>query len=661
MLEAEEHMIDETEELTIDDCKELLEKAESFWSTPHATFKSDYLFAQGKNQWESELEEKRRTAHRAVKTYNIVPGFIRPLVNAVKQAPPSISLYPASQDTDKESAKILGGVIRHIEYCSNAQRAYTHALEQVAEGGLGAWRVIPTTKKNKTTRYTNDVVQTQFGPRMIPKKNVELVDKTEISIQQIDDPTSIYFDPSATLPDFSDANWVLYKRELSVVDYAREYPNGKASSSNDAVIIYEYWYINDSGFVDFVIFDENEILIHENLELTILPFVVIAGGRIDANGEITFKSLTSEIRAPQQEINWLKSEAISSISQAPKSSWIIDADAIAEGDEDAWANSSTDPDVVLRKKKGSEVIPIVPPGPPIGYMELSNQSIELSRQITGIYPDPSTQAALSNASGKAIQYQQANSQIQTYHFIDALNFGIKRTGEILLDMISVYYSNDDIRVSMGVDNTYQHVSIGPTNVPNVENIDLTFNQYGVVISNGPTYATQKEQFSEQLMKFAQGNPAMMPMIADIVVRYSNIPGSEELADRFRVMLPEPVQAIIQNQQNKQDPSMLIMQLNQMGMQMQQLQQQNQMLQAELQKASDANQIKLMELKSKKDINDDNNRAKFALQDAQHDQEQRLLEMEGKLDILLSMIGKNPETNNNKINKITTDIDRLSPM
>jgi len=661
MLEAEEHMIDETKELTIDDCKELLEKAESFWSTPHATFKSDYLFAHGKNQWESELEEKRRTAHRAVKTYNIVPGFIRPLVNAVRQSPPSISLYPASQDTDKESAKILGGVIRHIEYCSNAQRAYTHALEQVAEGGLGAWRVIPTTKKNKTTRYTNEVVQTQFGPRMIPKKNVELVDKTEISIQQIDDPTSIYFDPSATLPDFSDANWVLYKRELSVVDYAREYPNGTASSSNDAVVIYEYWYINDSGFVDFVLFDENEILIHENLELTILPFIVIAGGRIDANGEITFKSLTSEIRAPQQEINWLKSEAISSISQAPKSSWIIDADAIAEGDEDAWANSSTDPDVVLRKKKGSEVIPIVPPGPPVGYMELSNQSIELSRQITGIYPDPSTQAALSNASGKAIQYQQANSQIQTYHFIDALNFGIKRTGEILLDMISVYYSNDDIRVSMGVDNTYQHVSIGPTNVPNVENIDLTFNQYGVVISTGPTYSTQKEQFSEQLMKFAQGNPAMMPMIADIVVRYSNIPGSEELADRFRVMLPEPVQAIIQNQQNKQDPSMLIMQMNQMGMQMKQLQQQNQMLQAELQKASDVNQIKLMELKSKKDINDDNNRAKFALQDAQHDQEQRLLEMEGKLDLLLSMIGKKPETNNNKINKITTDIDRLSPM
>ncbi len=407
---------------------------------------------------------------------------------------------------------------------------------------------------------------------------------------------------------------------------------------------------------------------HDELELLVLPFVLIAGDKVSIDGEITYKSLTAEIKAPQEEINWLKSEAISSVSQAPKASFIVDEDAINPGDEDSWANASTDPDIVLRKRKGSEVIPIAPPGPPVGYMELSNSNIDMARQITGIYPDPSTQQALSNASGKAIAYQQAGSQIQTYHFVDALNYGIKRTGEILLDMISVYYNDDDIRISMGVDNSYQHVSIGPTQVPNVENLDLTFSNYGVMVSTGPTYSTERERFSEQLMEFGRGNPQMLPLIADIVVRYSNIPGSEELADRFRVMLPEPVQQLIAQQSGNQDPEELArnlqMQNMQMGQQMQAMQQQIQMLGAELQKAQDANQIKVLEMQNKKSINDDNIKADFAKQEAQHDQEQRLLEMEGKLKLILDMIGtenKGHLANLQSLNRVSEKIEALSPM
>jgi hypothetical protein len=663
---ATAHMLDEQGvELTHADCMSMLDKARKYWDGPHKKFEDDYLFAHGHKQWDADIEAQRRRSRRDCKTYNIVQGFIRPLVNAVKQAPPSIALYPVSPDTDKSSAKVIGGVIRHIEYCSNAQRAYTHALEQIAEGGLGAWRVTPTTKKQKKTTYKQMPVQTPYGIQSMPSKMVVIEDKVELSIEQIDNPTNVFFDPSAKLPDFSDANWVIYKNVLSEIDYKKDYPNGTASVEDDTVVVYEYWYFNSKGLVDFVVFDENDVLVHDELELTMLPFVVIAGDKINVDGEVSFKSLTTEIRAPQQEINWLKSEAISTVSQAPKVSFIVDDEAINKVDEDAWANAATDPDVFLRKKRGSEVIPVAPPGPPSGYMELSNSNIEMARQITGIYPDPSTQAALSNASGKAIAYQQAGSQIQTYHFVDALNYGIKRTGEILLDMISVYYNDDDIRISMGVDNNYQHVSIGPTNVPGVNNVDLTFNQYGVIISNGPTYSTQKEQFSEQLMKFAQGNPQMMPLIADIVVRYSSIPGSEELADRFRVMLPEPVQQVIASQaQYGGDPEqiaqMQMIQIQQMGQQMQQAQQQIQMLSAELQKAHDANQVKVLDIQTKKEINEDNNKAKFAMQEAQHAQEDQLAALNATMQLILARLDghqKGEIENIKSMNRTSESIER----
>lgn len=664
---ADAHMLNENIELTHADCKELLSKAENYWSNPHKQFEDHYEFAHGK-QWASEIEDQRRRAHRDCKVYNIVQGFIRPLVNAVRQAPPSISVYPVSADTNKRSAKTLSGVIRHIEYCSNAQRAYTHALEQMAEGGLGAWRVTPKQVKTKQTQYASVPMQTPYGVQMMPSKQVVIAEKTEIAIEQIDDPTNVMFDPSSKLPDFSDANWVIYKNALSELDYKKSYPNGKASATDNSVTVYEYWYFNSKGTVDFVVFDEFDILVHDELELLVLPFVLIAGDKVSIDGEITYKSLTAEIKAPQEEINWLKSEAISSVSQAPKASFIVDDDAIDQGDEDAWANAATDPDIVLRKKKGSEVIPIAPPGPPIGYMELSNSNIEMARQITGIYPDPSTQAALSNASGKAIAYQQAGSQIQTYHFVDALNYGIKRTGEILLDMISVYYNDDDIHISMGVDNSYQHVSIGPNQVPNVENLDLTFSNYGVTVSTGPTYSTERERFSEQLMEFGRGNPQMLPLIADIVVRYSNIPNSEQLADRFRAMLPPEVQQVISNTSDTSDPEVLIQNQRQQMMQMQhQLEQQNMYLQqltSELEKAKSANDIKVLDIETKKAIADDKIKADFAKQEAQHDQEQRLLEMEGKLKLILDMIGtenKGHLANLQSLNRVSEKIEALSPM
>jgi hypothetical protein len=659
---VDKHMLDENVELTHSDCKELLSKAESYWANPHRIYTEMYQFAHGK-QWDPEIEEQRRRAHRDCKTYNVVPGFIRPLVNAVRQAPPSINVYPVSQDTNKQSARTLSGIIRHIEYTSNAQRAYTHALEQVAEGGLGAWRVTPKTKKIKTTQYVTVPMQTQLGVQMVPSKQVAIVDKIEIAIEQIDDPTTVYFDPAAKLPDFSDANWVLYKNTLSELDYKRDYPEGKASAVDSSVVVYEYWYFNSKGTVDFVVFDEFDILVHDELDLLVLPFVVIAGDKVEIDGELTFASLTGEIKAPQQEINWLKSEAIATVSQAPKSGWIADKDAIDAADEDAWANSATDPDVILRKKKGSEVIPIVPPGPPTGYMDLSSQNVEMARQITGIYPDPSTQQALSNASGKAIAYQQAGSQIQTYHFVDALNYGIKRTGEILLDMISVYYNDDDIRISMGVDNTFQHVSIGPTQVPNVQNVDLTYSNFGVVISSGPTYSTEKEKFSEQLMTFGKGNPQMLPLIADVVIRNSNLPGSEELADRFRLMLPEQVQQLIAQQQGNDDPEefarQAMMQMQQQSAQMQQMQQHLQMLAEELEQEKSGNQVKVAEMQNKKDINDDNIKAKMAMQEADHQQQDQLAALNATMQLILAKLDghqKGEIENIKSMNKVSEQLE-----
>lgn len=650
-------------ELTIGNAKELLANAKDYWSTAHDTYDKDKSFANGV-QWDEAMKNQRLRQGRDCQTYNIIPGFIRPLTNAIKEAPPGITIYPAGDGANKDNAKILSGVIRAIEYHSNAQRAYTYALECAAEGGLGAWRVLPKTKKVVESVMKNIPSQLADGSIIFQQTKVrEMVEKVEIVIEMINDPTALYWDPTAKLADYSDAGYVIYETVVSARDYKLMYPEGSAcNGKEDKVTIWELWQIGKDGFVDFIVFDDYSILVSDKTELTLLPFVLISGKRVEIDDCVEYVSATRDLRACQMEINWLKSEAVSTISSASKALFIADDNALMN--PDAWASSATDADAVLYKKPGSEVIPIQPPGPPVGYMELASNNLEMARQISGIYPDPSTQQALSNASGKSIKYQQANSNIQSYHFVEALNFGIKRTGEIVLDQISVYYNDDDIRVAMGIDNTFTPVSIGPNEVPDVQNIDLTNGKYGVVISSGPSYSTQKQALIDQLLEMGRTNPEILPLISDVLVKNINLPGSEELADRFKVMMPPQVQQLIESQDlDGKNPSEIIrsqaIQLQQQASEFQQLQQNAQALAVELEKAKAQEEYKIADLQLKKTINDDNIRSKFAMQEVDNDQQDQMARMDATLKLILAKLNGDNKAdieNIKSINKVSEAIE-----
>jgi len=289
--------------VSIEKCKTLLQTAQDFWGTPHDAFRQDLAFANGE-QWDETVKTLRLRMHRDCQTYNIVPGFIRPLTNAVKECPPGITVYPAGDGGNKDQAKALSGVIRAIEYTSNAGRAYAHALESSAEGGLGAWRVVPKTVKRAAKTLQMATKETPFGVVMERQEVRGIQEKVEVTIEQIDDPTLVYFDPTAKLPDYSDAKYVIYQNVLSSTDYKNLYPTGTAAEkSKDEVTVFELWRVNDEGYIDFVVFDEFAVLKNEALELTILPFVLITGKRIEINGQIQHISATRDIKACQKEIN----------------------------------------------------------------------------------------------------------------------------------------------------------------------------------------------------------------------------------------------------------------------------------------------------------------------------------------------------------------------
>jgi hypothetical protein len=81
-------------------------------------------------------------------------------------------------------AKIIEGMVRHVEQWSRADLAYDNAFEGAVSSGIGYLRV--------TTEYADD----------------EGFDQ-EICIRPIDNAFAVYDDPNYQLPDASDRKWTL--------------------------------------------------------------------------------------------------------------------------------------------------------------------------------------------------------------------------------------------------------------------------------------------------------------------------------------------------------------------------------------------------------------------------------------------------------------------
>ena len=110
--------------LDIDDIKDLLATGESYWEPIHREYADDikFSYATGTDQWDGRALSAR--GGRPAETYNIVNGFVNPVVNLAKQNPPGINVFPIADGASKQNAKALSGIIRAIEYGCGAQREY---------------------------------------------------------------------------------------------------------------------------------------------------------------------------------------------------------------------------------------------------------------------------------------------------------------------------------------------------------------------------------------------------------------------------------------------------------------------------------------------------------------------------------------------------------
>ena len=126
---------------TLKDDLEAFKQVSDAEKDQRASMLDDLEFVKLGKQWPQEVIDKRAKEGRPCLVINRLPAFGKQVTNDARQNRPAIKCHPVGDKSDRETAEILNGLIKNIEYSSNADVAYDTGLDHAVFGGIGYWTV----------------------------------------------------------------------------------------------------------------------------------------------------------------------------------------------------------------------------------------------------------------------------------------------------------------------------------------------------------------------------------------------------------------------------------------------------------------------------------------------------------------------------------------
>lgn len=525
-------------------------------------------------QWPGDIKRERESDFRPVLTINKVPTFVRQVTGDIRLMRPSIRVVPVDSRGDAETAEVLGGLVRYIENRSDARHAYTGAADSQVVAGIGHWRVL--------TEYADDSTFNQ-----------------EIRIASVDDGVTVIWDADAILPNKEDAKCCFVPVDISHDAFKERYPDAPLEDfsltlegrstlldewfGDDFVRVAEYWErrpekrtlaLLPDGAIDDVT-DQPERLAeleaqgvrieerdsHRVYRSVIsschllegpkpwpgryIPIVPVIGEEVTIGRRTIRHGVVRYLKDPQRAYNYFRSAETETVALQPKAPWLV-TEKNVEKYEDQWrqANSKNYPYLVYApdSANGNTLPQRVSPGvSTAGITEGLQISAQEMKDVAGIY-DAGLGERSNETSGKAIMARQRESDVGTYVYVENFSRAIRHTGRILLDLIPTVYDTERVIRIVGDDDKVDLVEINKQ-VDEVTKInDVTVAAYDVVLDQGPSYTTKREEAREGMMTFLQQAPDAAPLVLDLIADAQDWPNSEKFAKRLKTMLPPPIQA-----------------------------------------------------------------------------------------------------------------------
>jgi hypothetical protein len=537
-------------------------------------------------QWPADVLATRGSVQgqtinaRPCLTINKLPQHVHQVTNEQRQNRPSGKVIPADDKGDVEVAEIFEGMVRHIEYMSDADVVYDTACENQTTYGEGYFRIL--------TEFCNDDSFDQ-----------------DICLGRIRNSFSVYMDPMIQDPAGCDAEWCFISQDIEKEEYERQYPDAAPITSimsqgvgdqslsqwinENTIRIVEYFYYKhtptklnlypgNQSFFDGSPEDKNmkemglkpiksrtvdvkkvmwmksngyEVLQEQEWAGKWIPVIRVVGNEFEVDGRIYVSGLVRNAKDAQRMYNYWVSQEAEMLALAPKAPFIGYGGQF-EGYEMQWKTANTtnwpylevNPDVTDGM---GATLPLPQRAPPplaqTGLIQAKMGASDDIKSTTGQY-DSSLGATSNERSGKAILARERQGDVGTFHYGDNLTKAIRFATRQLIDLIPKIYDTERIARIVGVDGEVSMVKLNPDQPEAVKKItdqagiviekiyNPSVGTYDVVATTGPGYMTKRQEAMEAMAQILQGNPQLWAVAGDLFVKNMDWPGAQEMSKRL---------------------------------------------------------------------------------------------------------------------------------
>ena len=531
------------------------------------------------DQWPAEIRRQRESdpnGARPCLTSDEINQYIVQVENDMRHNRPSIKPRPVDDESDPATAEIFAGLIRHIEDQSNAEVAYVTGGGSAVRIGLGYFRV--------TTEYVS------------PGKS----DDQEPRIKRIPDTFSVYLGPHIQ-PDGSDAEYGFIIEKMPLAKFKREYPKAKHEAADfdglgdgptwrteEEVTVVEYFYTKYEGkrpSIKWCKLTGVEVLDKRDWLGKYVPIIEVVGKEALIDKKRVLWGLVRPAKDMLRMKNYWLSAATEKIALSPKVPF-VGAKGQFENVEEQWKRANIENRAYLEYNPidvNGNAIPApqrVAPAPVemaivnmLGMIEHDVQkSLGMFKAAVG--------EAESQQSGKAILALQRESDTGTFHFQDNLALSIKHCGRILIDLIPKVIDTRRVLRILGEDGQSKAVTVDPgaersmqeyrDRAGKVKRIyNLGVGTYDVTVSTGPSYSTGRQEAATILTELANSakDPASAAVMRYLAIKNSDFHGSDEMVKALKVLLPPPVLAALDGDEEPIPPQAMA-KIQELGQQVQ---------------------------------------------------------------------------------------------
>lgn len=583
----------------IAECKKRLELCIDADGDNHNQGLDDLKFLSG-DQWDEKAIRQRKLDGRPCLTINKLPTFLHQVTNDLRQNVPGIKISPVDDGADIETAEVIQGMIRHIEYSSNADVAYDTAVGNAASIGFGYFRLV-----------TDFCYPDSFDQ--------------DIKFKRIRNPFTVYCDPASEEPDGSDAKFWIISSDIPKNEFLAEYPDAEMTYegfdtgpgdpqksqwlTQETVKVAEYYRIvltpdtlvelsnGETGYksklidmpkgvsikreratqrksVEWKKLTSLEVLEETEIKCEWIPVFPVYGDELDIDGKVIRSGLVRNAKSPGQMYNVWMTTATEEIGMRNKTPY-IGAEGQFEGFEDDWEQANVR-NFPFLEYKPITVDGTIAPAPqrqpmsdvPQGVLTMALHASDDIKATTGLF-DSSLGARGNATSGIQERAQQRQGDIANFHYADNLTRSIRQAGRCLISMIPNYYDAERVVRIMGDDGKLSHATINqpttqmqpvPQGQPPPPNAqpdpktgemmmavdtmlhDMSVGEYDVTVSTGPSYSTMRQEAADAMISMSKSWPKLMDVAGDKVVAAMDWPGAEGIAARLKATIPPQILA-----------------------------------------------------------------------------------------------------------------------